>query len=293
MAHLREFVPAVRAVGLKKFVLVIIQEVNKDKLTTQAAAVAYAWLFAVFPFLLFLLTLFAYIPEKQKINAHDFISSAVHEVMAKDAAETIVSNLNEVLNQPRSGLLSIGLAVTLWIASGGMSMTMTALDAAYDAKKTYPFYVQRPIAMLLTIIITVLNVIVLLLWPVGTAIENFLSNTGRVPGRILWMLTFARYGLAVLLMLAILSLLYTFGTRVRHRLTFTSPGAIFTLLVWVVLGECFRFYVDKFGRYQKTYGAVGGVTIILLFFYLDALVLLIGAEINNLVERTMKARAME
>jgi membrane protein len=99
--------------------------------------------------------------------------------------------------------------------------------------------------------------------------------------------------MAIPLMLAILSLLYTFGTRVRHRLTFFSPGAIFTLLVWVILGESFRFYVDKFGKYQKTYGAVGGVTILLLFFYLDALVLLVGAEINNLVERTMKERAME
>jgi membrane protein len=293
MAHLREFLPSVRALGIRKFVVVLIKEISKDQLTTQAAAVAYAWLFAVFPFLLFLLTLFAYIPEKQKINAHDFISSTVHHVMAKDAAETIITNLNQVLTQPRSGLLSIGLVVTLWIASGGMSMTMTALDSAYDAKVTYPFYIQRPLAMLLTIIVVVLIMIVLMLWPVGTAIENFLSSTQQIPARILWMLAFARFGLAILLMLAILSLLYTFGTRVRHRLTFTSPGAIFTLLVWVILGEAFRFYVDKFGRYQKTYGAVGGVTIILLFFYLDALVLLIGAEINNLVDRTMKQRSME
>jgi membrane protein len=293
MAHLREFVPAVRALGIKKFVITLSKEISKDQLTTQAAAVAYAWLFAVFPFLLFLLTLFAYIPEKQKVNAHDFIASAVHHVMAKDAAETILVNLNEVLDQPRSDLLGIGIVVTLWIASGGMSMTMTALDAAYDSKKTYPFYVQRPIAILLTVIVTVLILIVLLLLPAGTAIENFLEENKLVPSRILWALAFARYGLAIPLMLAILSLLYTFGTRMRHRLTFFSPGAIFTLLVWVILGESFRFYVDKFGRYQKTYGAVGGVTILLLFFYLDALVLLVGAEINNLVERTMKERAME
>jgi membrane protein len=293
MARMREFVPAVRALGIKKFVTILITEISKDQLTTQAAAVAYAWLFAVFPFLLFLLTLFAYIPEKQKINAHDYIAASVSHLLAHDAAQTIVTNLNQVLDQPRSGLLSVGLAVTLWIASGGMSMTMTALDAAFDAKKTFPFYVQRPIAMLLTVIVTVLIVIVLLLLPVGTAIENFLASTRHIPAKVLWWLTFARYGLAILLMLSILCLLYTFGTRVRHGLVFFSPGAIFTLLVWVVLGESFRFYVDKFGRYQKTYGAIGGVTILLLFFYLDALVLLIGAEINNLIERTMRERLME
>jgi len=285
MARLSEFVPAVRTLGIRTFVVNICKAVSNDRLTTQAAAVAYAWLFAVFPFLLFLITLFAYIPEKQKINAHEYISNTAAKVLAKDAASTITSNLNQVMDQQRSGLLSLGLIVTLWIASGGMSMTMSALDAAYDGRKTWPFYIQRPLAILLTVIVAVLIIIVLLLLPVGTAVENWLAATNHVPDRILWALTFVRYGLAILLMLAVLALLYTFGTRVRHRFSFVTPGAVFTLLVWIVLGESFRFYVDKFGKYQKTYGAVGGVTILLLFFYLDALVLLIGAEINNQVDR--------
>jgi membrane protein len=293
MARLRDTLPACRVLGFRKFVTLIIKDVQEDKLTTQAAAVAYAWLFAVFPFLLFLITLFAYVPDKQKINAQDVISKSVHRVMAKDAADTILSNLKEVLDQPRSGLLSIGIAVTLWVASGGMSMTMSALDAAYDAKKTYPFYVQRPLAMLLTVIVIVLILFVMFLLPVGTGIENWLADTHAVPGKILWALTFARYGVAILLMLAILSLLYTFGTRDSHKFSFVTPGAVFTIVVWVVLGECFNFYVNKFGRYQKTYGAVGGVTIILLFFYLDALVLLIGAEINALVNQTLKKKPPE
>ena len=290
MARLQDTLPACRILGFRKFVVRIIKDVQEDKLTTQAAAVAYAWLFAVFPFLLFLITLFAYVPDKQKIDANKVIEGAVHKVMAKDAADTILSNMKEVLDQPRSGLLSIGIAVTLWVASGGMSMTMTALDAAYDAKITYPFYVQRPLAMLLTIIVIVLILIVMFLLPVGTAIENWLADSHKVPGRILWGLTFARYGVAILLMLAILSLLYTFGTRDSHKFSFITPGAVFTIVVWIVLGECFNFYVNKFGRYQKTYGAVGGVAIILLFFYLDALVLLIGAEINALVNTTVKKK---
>ena len=186
MARLRDFVPAVRRVGLVRFVIVICMRVAKDKLVTQASAVAYAWLFAIFPFLLFLMTLFAYIPHQKKVRAVDIVSETVNKVMAHDAAETILTNLKQVLNEPRSGLLSIGLVVTLWIASGGMSMTMTALDAAYDAKKTYPWYLQRPLAMLLTIITTVLIAIVLVLMPVGSAIENWLAEEGNVPAKILW-----------------------------------------------------------------------------------------------------------
>jgi membrane protein len=285
-----ELVPAIRAHGFIRFIMAISAEVSKDQLTAQAAAVAFAWLFAIFPFLLFLLTLFAYIPERTKINAHDEIADILHKVLATDAANTILTNLDQVLNEPRSGLLSIGLIVTLWIASGGMSMTMSALDTAYDAINPSPFYVQRPVAILLTIVVTFMILIVFALLPIGTAIENWLANTRHIPARILWLLTFARYGLAILLLLSVLSLLYTFGTRVRHRFVLITPGAVFTMLVWILLGESFRFYVDKFGRYQKTYGAVGGVAILLLFFYLDALVLLIGAEINNLVNRTIKEK---
>jgi membrane protein len=291
MARFRDTLPVCRALGFKKFIKLIIKDVKDDQLTTQAAAVAYAWLFAVFPFLLFLITLFAYVPDKQRLDVNKVITSSVQKVMAKDAADTILINLKQVLDQPRSGLLSIGLAVTLWVASGGMAMTMSALDAAYDAKKTYPFYVQRPLAMLLTIIVIVLILFVMFLLPVGTAIESWLASTQHVPGKILWALTFVRYGVAILLMLAILAILYTFGTRDSHKFSFVTPGAVFTILVWVVLGECFNFYVNRFGRYQKTYGAVGGVTIILLFFYLDALVLLIGAEINALVNQTVTDRA--
>jgi membrane protein len=211
------------------------------------------------------------------------ISTAVHRILAHDAAETVLTNLNQVLNQPHSGLLSLGLIVTLWVASGGMSMTMTALDAALEVKKAWPFYVQRPMAILLTIVVTVMIMIVFVLLPIGTAIMNWLAATRHIPYRVLWALAFARYFLAILLLQSILVMLYSFGTSVRRKIDFFNPGALFTLLVWLILAWGFRIYVDRFASYQKTYGAVGGVAILLLFFYLDALVLLVGGEINSLV----------
>jgi membrane protein len=290
MAHLKHCVPAVRAHGFWRFILLLIRAISRDKLTTQAAAVAYAWLFAVFPFLLFLLTLFHYVPEKQKVDSRAVIEETVHRVLAKDAAQTIITNLDQVLNNPYPGLLSIGLIATLWVASGGMSMTMTALDAAYDTKKTWPFYVQRLIAIVLTAVVTVMIVTVFLLLPVGTAVQDWLAYNFHLPARSLIAIAVGRYVIAFLLLHCVLVLLYTFGSRGHRPMVFFSPGAFFTLLVWFVLQAAFRFYVDRFGRYQKTYGAIGGVTIILLFFYLDALVLLIGAEINSQVDRTMKER---
>lgn len=287
MAHLKDFLPTVRQVGLRKFVVTLIRRISRDRLTTQAAAVAYAWLFAIIPFLLFLLTLFAYIPEKRKVDSQKVIIEFVHRVMANDAAQTVISNLDQVLNEPRSGLLSFGLVATLWIASGGMSMTMTALDTAFDAKKTWPFYLQRPIAILLTMVITVMILIVFLLLPVGTALEQWLAYHWDLPATRIWAITCTRYTIAFLLLHCMLVLLYTFGTRAKKPFVFFSPGAMFTLLVWFALQGAFRFYVDRFGQYQKTYGAIGGVAILLLLFYIDALVMLIGAEINNQIDKTL------
>lgn len=284
MARLREVLPAMRAVGPFRFVRNVWREVGQDNLFALAAALAYAWLFAVFPLLIFLLTLVAYVPEHWKVNAREHLGEAVDHILSKNAANIIMENLDRVMRQPKTGLLSVGAALTLWAASGGVAMTMSALDAAYDAPKIRPFYKQRPLAVLLTFVLMALIFCVLILLPVGTQILRWLSRHGSTTSFFVWSINITRYGLALMLMFCVLATLYRFGTNVKQRLVFISPGALFTVIVWFVLGQTFRFYVDKFGKYEKTYGTVGGVTIILLFFYLDALVMLIGAEINAEVD---------
>jgi membrane protein len=291
MASLRELVPAMRATGPLRFVFAIWREIGADNLFTLAAALAYSWLFAIFPFLIFLLTLVAYVPHRYKVNAHDYLEGAVNRIMAKGAADTIMSNLDRVMKEPKTGLLSIGAVLTLWAASGGVAMTMSALDAAYDAPTVRPFYKQRPIAIVLTFVLTALVLLVLVLLPVGTTVLRWIAVHTHVPTAVIVAINVARYGMALLLMFCVLAALYRFGTNVKQRFVFLSPGAVFTVVVWVLLGSTFRFYVDKFGHYDKTYGTVGGVAIILLFFYLDALVMLIGAEINSEVDVSMKREA--
>jgi membrane protein len=285
MARLKDLPAAIRAAGFFTFVNTLRKKIIDDRLTTHAAAVAYAWLFALFPFIIFLLTLFAYVPEKQKVDSRAVINEAVHKVMAQKAAETILTNLDEVTGHTHTTLLSFGLLFTLWIASGGMAITMRALDAAFNAGRSRKFLVQRSLAILLTIVITLMFLVVFVLLPVGSFAEDWMRDALHLTGMQLLTITIARNLLALLLTLTLLGLLYQFGTCKKHKFAFFSPGALFTVLVWFVLGLAFRFYVDRFGSYQKTYGTIGGVTIILLFFYLDALVMLVGAEINSEIDQ--------
>jgi membrane protein len=167
-------------------------------------------------------------------------------------------------------------------------MTMTALDRCYELRSGRWYYVQRPLAILLTIVVATLILLVAVLLPVGGVVKAWVIRhdwQGLGAGSP-WLLAFdiARWGLAVLFMVSILTVLYHFGPAVRHRFQWITPGAVFCIIVWVALGLVFRLYIERFVNYNKTYGTVGGAAVMLLFFYIDAAVLLWGAEINSEID---------
>lgn len=281
-----------------KFCKTVWGEVSADAMLTYASALAYSWLFAIFPFFIFLLSLLPYLPHDWKVAAERQITATLNDQLPKQAAG-VLSEVTNLIHDRKGGLLSVGLLFTIWGASGGMAMTMTALDAAYDVEKPRPFYKQRPMAILLTIIIASLLITVVVLVPIGTLVKKFVKKYSLQwwdldPDALQWYVTgfdIMRISLAVLLLLFALAILHKFGTAARTKFQLFSPGAIFTIVVWFVLGTAFRIYIDKFGRYDKTYGSVGGVAILLLFFYIDALVLLVGAEINAEINREVNIDA--
>lgn len=304
---------------------------------TWASALAYSWLFAIFPFFIFLLTLIPLLKYEWRIEAKQQIEFAVNQLPA-DARDTVSGyiepKLDQLLFQSKAGIRIIGLLVTIWAASGGMAATMAGLDKCYDVPETRPIWIHRPLAIGLTILVGSLILVVIVLLPIGTVVTNQLTEgTERLlrmtpsarpssedagatrPADVsstapaatqaastrpallsgpivaprtfqLWLVLWqiARYGLALLLLLGIVAVIYHFGPNIKQRWKFMTPGSVFTVTVWLLLGVVFRVYVDRFGKYGEMYGAVGGVIILLFFFYLDALVLLVGAEINSEVD---------
>jgi membrane protein len=189
----------------------------------------------------------------------------------------------------------------LWAASSGMSMTMQAMDRCWGATQCRPYYRQRALAIFLTIIEVALILSVLVLIPMGTIathwatehvqqVSSFFGMNFIVSHKIIafaaWQVV--RFVVALALMLSATALIYHFGPSVDRPFHWVTPGAIFTIAVWLILGEIFRFYVNHFGKGYQMYGALAGVAILLLFFYIDAVVLLLGAEINNEIETAME-----
>lgn len=283
MARLSDIPRVFASVGVIAFAKRVWTQISEDNLATWASALAYSWLFAVFPFLIFVLSLLPYLPEGTKVRARQEIATFVQQ-LPKQAADTIWENVTKVLEQPKGGFIIVGLGVAIWAASGGTAMTMSALDKCYELEVGRPYYKQRGMAILLTIVVAALIIAVVVLLPVGSFVKAWVTDPRRAhidpKSPVLIVFDVVRWTLALAFMVGSLTLVYHFGPSVKHRFHWITPGAVFCVVVWILLGLGFRLYVEKFGRYEQTYGTVGGVAVLLLFFYVDALVLLIGAEIN-------------
>jgi len=286
MARLKDVPVVLKRVGAFRFLCRVWGQVDEDDLLTWGAAMAYAWLFAIFPFFIFLLSLLPYLPEGLKATAATEIKNALYANLPAQGAETLWANVGNVLTQPRQSLLGLGIFITLWAASGGMAMTIKALDTVYELQESRKFYKVRTLAVVLTIAVATLIISVMILLPIGTMVTRWLDQANILPKSLLHALDVARWSLATLFMFGVVALVYHFAPDVKQKFRLITPGSVLVIALWVLLGLGFRLYVEKVGSasYSRTYGTVGGVAILLLLFYLDAVVLLIGAEINSEID---------
>jgi membrane protein len=183
MPALRDATTVIRRIGFFHFWKNIWHEIGDDNLFTWASALAYSWLFAIFPFFLVLLSLIPLLKFDWRVTAKDQINAAINQ-LPREANVTIRQFIEPRLNNllfehDRSSItsiLSIGLLVTIWAASSGVAMTMSAMDRAYDVERARPFYKQRPLAVLLTIIVASMIISVVILIPIGTIVTNYLTS---------------------------------------------------------------------------------------------------------------------
>ena len=296
MARLRDLKPVFQRIGLIGLTKRVWQQCQEDNLFMWASALAYAWLFAIFPFFLMLLSLVPYIPADAKEFLRTNAGPVLEKALPRDAYQTVwkgylEDRMDTLLDHRPKAFFSVGLILTIWAASGGMAMTINAMDKCYDLDKPRPYVRVRLLAILMTIVVATLMLVVVIALPIATTarswVENYLAqstSTIHVPRWAFFAFDIARYLIALVCMVLALALIYFSGPCVKQRFRLFTPGALFCICVWLVLGALFRLYFNHFGRYQQIYGPVGGAVILLLFFYLDSVVLLIGAEINSEID---------
>ncbi|GAB6446158.1 YihY/virulence factor BrkB family protein [Bacillus cereus] len=247
----------------------------RDDVAGLAAQLAYFFLLAIFPGLVFLITLLGFI-DLQTESVLDLLEPYVPE----DAMNLIEVNVDKVVNEQNGGLLSFGLLSMLWFASNGVNAVMNAFNRAYDVTETRSFIKTRALSILFTLAIIFMIVFALLVPVFGQVIGAEIIGLSDTYSYA-WSIT--RLVSSFFVLFALFSFLYTFAPDRKLKRREVVSGALFATIGWIVVSYSFAYYVDKFANYANTYGGLGGIIVLMLWFYLTGWVILLGGEINGLL----------
>ncbi|MGR0121572.1 YihY family inner membrane protein [Bacillus halotolerans] len=250
---------------------------------SKSAELAYFFLLSLFPFLIFMLTLTAYLPVST-----DDVLGVVKQYAPGSAMSLVESITHQTLNDRNGGLLSFGIIAALWSASNGMNAIVRSLNHAYEVEENRSFIIVRLTSIFLTIAM-VFTILVALLLPVfGRQIGMLAADFVGASDLFLSIWTAIRWGVSPLVLLIVFSALYVIAPNKKLSLRFVMPGALFAAIGWIVVSTLFSFYVSTFANYSATYGSIGGIIVLMIWFYLSGILIILGGEINALLHKRKK-----
>ncbi len=251
---------------------------DHDRVADNAAAISYYFVFSLFPFLFFLATLTAYIPYVQ--SSVGALLARAQDILPPQAMALIDKHVGGLVTQTRPRLLTLGLLVTIYSASRGVDGVRKALNLAYKVKESRPFWRTELIAFGMTLggaLLVLIGVTVLILGGKGglwLARELGLTTAYiLVWGRLRWPVTISA-------IVSCSALAYHFLPNVEHRFQFFTPGVVVGTTVWLLATIGFAEYAAHLGNYNVTYGSIGGVIVLMTWFYISGFIFLMGGEIN-------------
>jgi len=269
-----------RGIGSFELLKRTIKDFSKDDMTTYASALAYRAIFSLFPFLLFLIALLGMLDLQEFFT---WLREQVSLVLPPDALDLVNPVIDQMQNQ-KSGLLSFGILLALWSASIGIRSLMNAMNKAYGVDEGRPTWKL----MLLSVVYTVGLALILLaaaaLMVIGPQVMEWLATQVGLKEIVVTLWTWLRWPVIVILMMLVVAVLYYVTPDVEQEFRFITPGSVLSVIVWIAASVAFGLYVQNFGNYDATYGSIGAVIVLLLYFYISAAVLLFGAEMNAVIE---------
>jgi membrane protein len=254
-----------------------IKDFLADDMATYAAALAFRVLLALFPFLIFLLTLLGAL---RLSDFFDWLLQQARTALPADAFRVVEPIIAELRGEDRGGLLSFSILLALWAASAGTRSLMDALNVAYDVAESRPAWQRYLLSILYTVGLAVLLIAATGLMALGPDVMQWLAGQVGLSEVAAQLWSWLRWPVIVLLLLLTFALIYKVAPNIDQPFKFVTPGAVLGVLIWILASIGFSIYVANFGNYGATYGSLGGMVVLLLYFFLSAAVLLFGAEVN-------------
>lgn len=255
-----------------------VHKASGDDISMRAAQLAYYFFLSIFPLAIVGVAALGIFAASSAHFRHELFTFAGR---IGPASPVLRKTITQISSRSGGTQLGIGIVIALWSASSGMSAVMDALNRQHGIKQSRPFVKRSALAIALTIAVGIL-----LLLAIGTALvgSSVISAVGGSEVlRILW--DVARWPVVLFFALVGFDLIYHFAPRVQQKWRWFSAGSITALVVWIVASVAFRVYVAYFANYSSTYGSLGAVIVLLLWFYITGLAILIGSEVNIVIEQ--------
>src|ERR671917_1956983 len=278
-------VPVAENLGLVDFAKLTYKEMNEDHVMAFAGNLTYKGLFAVFPFFTFLLSLLGL------FDATDLVNTMVDElsgVAPQSATEFIEGQLLSITQSQAESAFTFGAIISillaLWGVSGAFRSVMEAMNVMYEVEEDRPFWKNYSISIFISLAVIVLMLTAFGIVIFGSSFGGGLAQAIGLGGVFQTVWSIVQWPIVACIVLFTFAVIYYFAPAAKQKFRWISPGAVLAFVFWLLFSLAFSFYVGTFGSYNETYGSLAGVIILMLYIYYSAVIMLIGAEMNQVIE---------
>jgi len=269
-----------------------VKEFRDDNLTDWAAALTYYAVLSLFPALIALISILGLVVDPATTTR--VITDVVSQLGPSSAVDTFTGPINDIsANQGAAGvLLLVGIGVAIWTASGYTGAFMRASNAIYEREEGRPFFKLRPWQLLVTLVLVLLTALVVLSLIVSGPVAKAIGDAVGLGSTAVTIWGIAKWPVLMVVVMVMLAILYWASPNAKPAgFKWISPGSVLAVILWIVASVAFAFYVANFSSYDKTYGALGGVIVFLVWMWITNIAVLLGAELNAEVERSREIEA--
>jgi membrane protein len=268
-------------IGWRALAIRTAREVMADNCLNLAAQLAYYFFLALFPALLFLVAVVSFIPVEGLL---DTITSTLAKVAPSQVISIVQEQIVQIAHEKNGGLLTLGMLGTIWSTSSGMDAIISTLNDVYDITEGRTWWRTKLAAIGLTVALAVFIVFSFALVIAGPTLAEKLAGNLHLGLVFEWSWKILQWPVVFGLVALGVALIYYYAPDAEQEWMWITPGSLLATVLWLLISLLFKFYVSQFTSYNATYGAIGGVIVLLLWFYLSALAVLIGAELNAEIE---------
>lgn len=265
---------------IKWFIERMIKRYSAHNLSTLSAYMAYYWVLAFFPFLIFIISLLTY----TNLPTGIFLEY-VSDIVPNSLVPVIESTITQFVMNRSTALISVGGFITLWSAATAVNALIIGIYNAYNSKYVRPYILSRIVAVGYTVLLAVLIIFMMVGLIFGNRVGNYLfSILDMNKGIFMPIWNMARLVMPFIALVGVIYIMYRFIPRKYIKYKNIWPGVIFTSLGWYLFSLIFSIYVDNYSKYNQLYGSIGSVFVLLIWLYGSCTLLLLGAEINALLQ---------